>query len=77
MPLSRAQCYKAQIFCAEYEIEEMIIAFGIEHVRNMIEQRYSDLQRGTRYKSRHKRATKPKHQRGIKHATRGPTPCTS
>ena len=73
MPLSRAQCYKAQIFCAEYELEEMIIAFGIEHVRSMIEQRYSDLQLGTRYKSRHKRVTKIKSQRGIKHANKGAT----
>ena len=70
MSLSRAQCYKSNIFCAEYEIEEMVIAFGIVRVREILEERYSDLQLGTRYKNRHKRTTKPKSQRGIKNASR-------
>lgn len=58
--ISKSEAYLAGIFTPEYDLEEMIIAFGIKRVTEMVIERYTDLKEGKRYNSRHKAAKKIK-----------------
>lgn len=56
--IPKSQAYIAGIFTPEYDLEEMIIAFGVKAVSQMVIERYADLKEGKRYNSRHKDAAK-------------------
>lgn len=56
--IKKSEAYIAGIFTPEYDLEEMIIAFGIKEVVSMVEGSYKRLKAGERYNKRHKEAKK-------------------
>lgn len=54
--ITKSEGYVAKIFCAEYDLEEMLIAYGVKHVTEMIIALHQDLKEGRRYKNRDKAA---------------------
>lgn len=53
MSLSKSSGYLMRIFCAEYDLEEMILAYGIAQMRVRLEECYDRLEHGQRYSKRH------------------------
>ncbi len=56
--ITKAEGYVIGIYTPEYDLEEMIIAFGVKAVSVMILERYEALKGGKRYNSRDKMARK-------------------
>ncbi len=56
--LTRANCYVAGIFTYQYDLEEMLIAYGVKEITEALIELHNDLKEGKRYKDRHKVARK-------------------
>ena len=56
--LTRANAYIAGIFTYQYDLEEMLIAYGVKEVTETLISLHENMKQGKRYKDRHKVAKK-------------------
>lgn len=56
--ITRAEAYLARIFPYEYDLEEMLLAYGVKQITETLIELHANLKEGKRYKDRHKNAKK-------------------